>query len=142
MRIQHLNHSTYQHQYHIVWGTRARRKILQSYVLPELKKSLYEVTKKYPTLWIETINTDLDHVHLQIEIPSNITVSDAVGKLKAMSSRHLRARFKFIREIYLEKDGIWSVGFFSSTVGLNEEKIRKYIEWQGKKDKPQRLRLF
>ena len=142
MRIQHLNHSTYQHQYHIVWGTRARRKILQKYVLPELKKSLYEVCTKYPTLRIESMNTDQDHVHIQIEIPSNIAVSDAVSKLKANSSRRLKSKFKFIREIYLEKDGIWSVGYFSSTVGLNEDIIRKYIEWQGKKDKPQRLRLF
>lgn len=141
MRIQHLNHSAYQHQYHIVWNTRGRRKILQSYVLPELKKSLYSVCKQYPTLWILEMNTDQDHVHIQIEIPPNISVSDAVSKLKAISSRHLRSRFKFIREIYLEK-GVWSVGYFSSTIGLGEERIRKYIEWQGRKDKPQRLRLF
>ena len=142
MRTRHLNHSTYQHQYHIVWGTKGRRKILKAYVLPELKKSLYEVVKKYPTLWIETCNTDEDHIHIQMEIPPNIAVADAVSKLKSHSSRLLRKKFKFIREIYLEKDGIWSVGYFSSTVGLNEEKIRRYIEWQGKKDKPQTSRLF
>lgn len=142
MRIQHLNHSTYQHQYHVVWGTRYRRKILKPYVLRELKKSFFATIKQYPTLWIASMNTDEDHVHLQIEIPPNITIADAVGKLKAHSSRHLRQTFKFIREIYLEKDGIWSVGYFSSTVGLNEAQIRRYIEWQGRKDKPQKLRLF
>ena len=88
------------------------------------------------------MNVDEDHVHVQIEIPPNITVSDAVRKLKSESSSHLVKRFKFIREIYLEKDGIWSVGYFSSTVGLNETHIKKYIEWQGRKDKPQRSRLF
>ena len=142
MRVQALNHSTYQHQYHIVWGTKYRRKILKPYVLLELKKCLFALIKKYPTLRIENMNTDDDHVHLQIEIPPNITVSDAVGKLKAISSRHLRTKFKFIREIYLEKDGIWSVGYFSSTIGLNEAQIKKYIEWQGRKDKPQKSRLF
>jgi putative transposase len=111
-------------------------------VLRELKKSLYATVKKYPTLWIESLNTDEDHVHLQIEIPPNIAVSDAVGKLKAASSRHLRTKFKFIREIYLEKDGIWSVGYFSSTVGLNEQNVRRYIEWQSRKEKPQKARLF
>jgi len=80
------------------------------------------------------MNTDEDHVHLQIEIPPNIAVSDAVGKLKAASSRHLRTKFKFIREIYLEKDGIWSVGYFSSTVGLNESQVKRYIQWQSRKD--------
>ena len=142
MRIQSLNHSTYQHQYHIVWGTKYRRKILKPYVLAELKKSIYQTVKKYPTLWIEALNTDQDHVHLQIEIPPNIAISDAVSKLKSASSRHLRSKFKFMRDIYLEKDGIWSVGYFSSTVGLNEEKVRRYISWQSKKDVPQRSRLF
>ena len=142
MRVQNLNHSTYQHQYHIIWGTKYRRKILKPYVLTELKKCLYATVKKFPTLHIENLNTDEDHVHLQIEIPPNITVSDAVGKLKAYSSRHLRTRFKFIRDIYLEKDGIWSVGYFSSTVGLNEVHVRKYIAWQGKKDVPQKSKLF
>jgi putative transposase len=98
--------------------------------------------KKYPTLWISTMNTDEDHVHIQIEIAPNTAVADVVGKLKAYASRHLRQKFKFIREIYLEKDGIWSVGYFSSTIGLNEEQIKRYIVAQGKKDKPQRSRLF
>jgi len=111
-------------------------------VLLELKKILYATVKKYPTLWIETLNTDDDHIHVQIEIPPNIAISDAVGKLKSASSRYLRSKFKFIREIYLEKDGIWSVGYFSSTIGLNETRIRQYIAWQDKKDKPQKLRLF
>ena len=115
---------------------------MKPYVLTELRKVFFGTLKKYPTLWIEKLNTDEDHVHVQIEIPSNITVSDAVGVLKSASSKHLRQRFKFIREIYLEKDGIWSVGYFSSTVGLNEEQVKRYIEWQGRKDKPQRARLF
>lgn len=142
MRLRHLNHSTYQHQYHVIWGTKYRYKILKPYVLTELKKSLYETVRKYPTLWIEALNTDEDHVHIQIEIAPNTTVSEAVGKLKSNSSRDLRKRFKFIREIYLESDGIWSVGYFSSTIGLNETQIRQYIAWQGKKDKPQKSRLF
>jgi putative transposase len=142
MRIRRLNHSTYQHQYHIVWGTKGRRKIIKDYVLAELKHSFYETCKKYPTLWIEACNANDDHVHLQIEIPPNIAVSDAVSKLKSLSSHALQKRFKFIRDMYLEKDGIWSVGYFSSTVGLDEARIRRYIDWQGKQDKPQKSRLF
>ena len=137
-----MNHSTYQHQYHIVWGTKYRRKFLKPYVLIELRKSLYATVKKYPTLWIETLNTDEDHVHLQIEIAPNTLVSDAVGTLKKESSKHLRSRFKFIRQIYLDKDGIWSVGYFSSTVGLNEMTVKRYIEWQDKKERPRTARLF
>lgn len=85
------------------------------------------------------MNANDDHVHLQIEIPPSIVISDAVSVLKSSSSFHLKKKFKFIREMYLEKDGIWSVGYFSSTVGLNEAQIGRYIAWQGKHDKPQKL---
>ena len=143
MQTRHLNHSTYKLQYHIVWGTKYRRKWLKEYVKAELKASLYETCKKYPTLFIQAINTDEDHVHVQMEIPPSVAVSDAVQKLKGASSLAIRKRFKFIREIYLEKDGIWSVGYFVSSIGLNEATIKKYIEWQDKKEsQPQTTKLF
>ena len=133
MRTRNLNHSTYQHQYHIVWGTKYRRKILKDYVKSELIKSISDVTKKYPTLFVLAINVDQDHVHIQIEIPPNISVSKAVQAIKIMSTIRIRKKFKFIRELYLE-NSIWSVGYFSSTLGLNESQIKKYINNQGKND--------
>lgn len=141
MRIQHLNHSTYQLQYHIVWGTKYRKKYLKPYVKAELLHSFYATCTKYPTLYIQTVNTDQDHVHLQIEISPNVRVSDAVQKLKSNSSFYLKKTFKFIREMYVE-DSIWSVGYFVSSIGLNEHQIKKYIQYQGKTEKPQTLRLW
>lgn len=142
MRIQSLNHSMYELQYHIVWGTRYRRKWLKEYVKQELLHSLYGTAKKFPTLHIVTVNTDQDHVHLQIEIPPNICIADAVRELKSRSSLHLQKKFKFIREMYLEKDGIWSVGYFVSSIGMDEARIRTYIEHQGEQEKPQTATLF
>jgi len=126
MRTRNLNHSTYQHQYHIVCGTKYRKKILKDYVKAELIESICGITKKYPTLFVLAINVDKDHVHLQIEIPPNISVSKAIQTIKSISSLHLRKHFKFIRELYLE-NSIWGVGYFSSTIGLNESQIKKYI---------------
>ena len=142
MRTMRLNHSTYKLQYHIVWGTKYRYQWLKPYVLTELRNSFRETLKKYPTLHIFENNSDADHVHLQIEIPPNVTIADAVSALKSRSSLDLKRKFKFIREMYLDKDGIWSVGYFVSSVGLNEEQVKKYIEWQGKKEQPQKQRLF
>ena len=133
MRIRSLNHSTYQIQYHLVWGTRYRRKYMKEYTKQELRKYLYRATKKYPTLHIFSFNTDDDHVHIQIEIPPNLSVAAVVQRLKSESSAILKKQFKFIREMYLD-GSIWSVGYFVSTVGLNEEMIKKYIASQGKKD--------
>jgi putative transposase len=134
--MRSLNHSAYQHQYHIVWGTKYRRKYLKEYVKDEFLRSLYATVKKYPTLYVFIANIDNDHVHLQIEIPPNIAVARVVQQLKIDSSIALKRRFKFIREMYLDAS-IWSVGYFSSTIGLNEDQIKRYIEYQGKKDLPE-----
>lgn len=111
------------------------------FIIPSVKQELLQIVygtiKKYPTLHIFTINTNRDHVHIHMEIPPSIPISSVVQKLKATSSFYLRKRFKFIKEAYLEKEGIWSVGYFVSSVGLNEKQIRKYIEWQDKRDVPQ-----
>jgi len=140
MKIRNLCHSCYQHQYHIVWGTKYRRKYLKDYVKFELEKNLKEILKEYPTLDLVMINTNQDHVHLQIEISPDISVAAVVRILKSKSSFAIKKKFKFIREIYLD-GSIWSVGYFSSTVGLNEKTISKYIQWQGKQDSPQNLNL-
>ena len=134
MRIRNLNHSKYQIVYHIVWGSRYRRKYIKEYVKQELRKYLFEATKKYPTLFISAFNTNDDHVHLQIEIPPNLAISAVVQRLKSESSAVLKQKFKFIRDMYLD-GSIWSVGYFVSTIGLNEEMIKKYIANQGKKDR-------
>jgi putative transposase len=142
MRVRSLNHSMYELQYHIVWGTKYRRKWLKPYTKVELEKSFKETEKKYPSLHIDAMNTDEDHVHVQIEIAPSIAIADAVRALKNRSSLHMQKKFKFIREMYLEKDGIWSVGYFVSSIGMDEEKIRRYIEHQGQQEKPQTVRLF
>ena len=134
MRIRNLNHSKYQIEYHIVWITRYRIKYIKEYTKQELRKYLHRATKKYPTLHISTFNTDEDYVHLQIEIPPNLSVAVVVGRLKSESSAVLKQKFKFIRNMYLD-GSIWSVGYFVSTIGLNDEVIRKYIANQGKADR-------
>lgn len=138
----HLNHSTYQLQYHIVWGTKYRYKWLKDYVKAELRKSFQDTCKRHPDIHLFETNTDEDHVHIQIEIPPSVPISDAVKVLKGASSSHLKKKFKFIKEMYLERDSIWSVGYFVSSVGLNEEQVKKYIQYQGKKEKPQKTKLF
>ncbi len=140
MRIRSLNHSTYQHQYHIVWGTRYHREILKDYTREPLAISIKKTLEKYPTLYLIKVNVGGTHVHIQLEIPPNIPVCKAVQVIKQNSSIHLKKRFKYIRELYLE-GSIWSVGYFSSTIGLNEEIIKRYIDQQGDDDlsKPSKL---
>lgn len=140
MRTRKLNHSVYQHQYHLVWGTRYRRPFIKQYVKDELLIYIKRIVAKYPTLHLIEVNTDKDHIHLQIEIPPNLTVSTVVQRIKSESSVPLKKRFPFIKEMYLD-EGVWSVGYYSSTVGLNEKTIQEYIKYQQREEKPTQFKL-
>jgi len=63
-----------------------------------------------------------------------MSVSIAVNIIKSNTSAALKKRFKFLKKVYLDEKGIWSVGYFVSTVGVNEAIIRKYIRLQSKED--------
>jgi putative transposase len=134
MRLIKAAHSVYRTQYHIVWVTRYRRKILNEGVKKYLEMKLREALKYYPDWEFIEIGIDVDHVHLHMVIPPKYAVSEVVEILKKNTSRHLSTKFRFLKEVYRDNGGIWSKGFFVSTVGINEAVIRKYVQMQGEED--------
>ena len=140
MRIQSLAHSVYQHQYHVVWGTKYRRKWIKEYAKKELLACLFALAKKHPEIWISEVNTDEDHIHLQIEIPPDVSVAAVVQMLKSETSKYIQKKFKYVREMYID-GSIWSVGYFSSTIGLNESQVKKYIQHQGRQEGPKAMKF-
>ena len=69
-----------------------------------------------------------------VTIPPKYSVSSIVGKIKANTSREVRLRFDEVKKIYWRKE-FWSLGYFSSTVGITEEVIKRYVKLQEKMDK-------
>ena len=135
MKLHKQAHTGYKTQYHIVWVTRFRRKILVGGIESYLRIKLEEVRKFYPDWNYVEIGVDRDHIHLHMIIPPKYAVSDAVETMKKNTSRALREKFsRFLGKVYWDGGGIWSKGFFVSTVGINEEIIRRYIQMQGEED--------
>ena len=135
MKLHKQAHTVYKTQYHIVWVTRFRRKILVGGIESYLRIKLEEVRNFYPDWNYVEIGVDRDHIHLHMIIPPKYAVSDAVETMKKNTSRALREKFsRFLGKVYWDGGGIWSKGFFVSTVGINEEIIRRYIQMQGEED--------
>ena len=115
--------------------TRFRRKILKKGIERYLRKKLEEVRKFYPDWYFEEIGIDQDHVHIHMVIPPRYSVSKAVNVMKSNTSRALRKKFShFLKKVYWDGGGIWSKGYFVSTVGIDEEIIRRYVQMQGEED--------
>jgi len=90
-----------------------------------------------PTVEILSMNHDKDHIHILVSIPPKFRVSDVVRYIKSQSGRLMKRRYLYMRKAYYGRDGIWSDGYFVSTVGVNEQVIKKYIERQGQEDNGQ-----
>lgn len=138
MKYFRQSHAVYHTEYHIVWIPRFRRKILVSGIADYLITKLDEIRKWYPDVVFLERNIQPDHVHILILIPPKYSVSSIVNIIKSNTSKALKQKFPFLtKRVYLDNGPIWSVGYFVSTVGVNERIIRRYIQIQDKEDSGQ-----
>lgn len=93
-------------QYHIVWVTRYRRKILVEGVAVYLRMKLWEVQKYYSDRHFTEIGIDKDHVHVHMVILPKYSVSFVVETMKKNTSRRLRKKFRFLDKVYWDRGGI------------------------------------
>ena len=136
------NHCVYLCDYHLVFATKYRRDCITTEIWKHLYQKLLEITAHYPKLYVKEANHDVDHVHLLISIPPQMRVCDAVRLIKTNTARHIKERFPILKQYYWGSDGMWSDGYFVSTVGVNADIIKRYIEKQGALDTAQQTTLF
>ena len=134
MQIRLSAHGAYYHQFHIAWIPKYRRRILKGRLKKFIEKRLFDVERYYPNIEIERLSIQEDHLPLVIVIPPKYSVSRVVGEMEANTSREVQKRFQWIRKIYWHGE-FWSPGFFSSTVGIDEEVIKRYVGFQERMDK-------
>ena len=137
MEYKKQAHAVYYAQYHIVISTKYRRKVLKAGMGDYLKRKVLQVSKFQPEIEIIEVNTDLDHIHLLVSIPPKFSVSEVVKMIKAHTGTAMRKKFPFLDKVYWGINGIWSLGYFVSTVGINEKTIRRYVQKQGEEDSGQ-----
>ena len=93
------SHTQYDIQYHIVWITKYRYKILNgkiAYRLRELIRQRCEARN------IQIIKGSIsrDHVHMLVSCPPNISVAQMMQYLKGRSSKKLQEEFPILKRKY------------------------------------------
>ena len=137
MKYRKQGHAVYYAQYHIVLCARYRRNIFRKSMGEYLKKASLGISRVYPDIVIKEANCDEDHIHLLMSVPPKRAISWVVNVLKSNTARLMRKKYPFLKKLYPRKAGIWSAGYFVSTVGVNEQVIAAYIRHQGKEDQGQ-----
>ena len=136
-----LSHAKWDCKYHIVWIPKYRKKRIYGDIRRYLGEILHKLANQTEYV-IEEGHLMPDHVHILISIPPKYAVSKVVGFIKGKSAIMIARRFNG-RQRNFTGEKFWAKGYFATTVGLEEQVVRKYIRHQETDDRRRdQLELF
>ena len=133
-RFKKLSHTLYERKYHIVMCPKYRHRIFKDEIAEYTKQQMYSLCRQKDLVEVLELNILADHIHLVVSIPPKYSVSAIMGYLKGKLSIRLFQKYERLGKRYWGQH-LWSRGYCVSTVGLDEDKIRKYVKWQETKEK-------
>ena len=126
-------------KHHVVWIPKCRQKKMFGSLRKFLVEIFHDLARQKERRIAEG-HVCIDHVHLLIEIQAKYSVSQIVGFIKGKSA--IARNFMGKRQNFTGQS-FWARGYFVSTVGRNEETIKKYIQQQEKENRRlEHLELF
>ena len=127
------SHTVYDIEYHFVWTTKYRYKILGGAISTRLREVLRQGCQAHGMTIIRG-NISRDHVHMMLSCPPTIAPSKIMQLLKGRSSKILQEEFAELKKRYWGQH-LWATGYFCRTVGaITDEIIKEYIENQPDED--------
>jgi putative transposase len=129
-----LSHVVYQCAYHIVWCPKYRYRILRGNVARFVEHNIRALCE-WKKADVMELSVQEDHVHLVVSIPPKVSISELLGILKGKTAIKLLKSYPGMREKPYWGSHFWSRGYCVSTIGLDEEKIRRYVKYQEQREK-------
>jgi len=129
---QSLSHTKWECKYHLTWIPKFRKKELYGDLRKHIGEAIREMAHRSGSEVLEG-HLMSDHVHMLVSIPPKYAVSQVVGYIKGKTAIHI-ARELFGRKRNFTGEEFWARGYHVSTIGRNEEAVRKYIKEQEKED--------
>jgi putative transposase len=127
-----LSHSKWDCKYHVVFVPKGRKKELYGKIRKFLGPVFRELAQQRGSTILEGHMVQ-DHVHMLIKIPPKYAVAEVVGYMKGKSAIAVARQFGG-RKKNFNGERLWARGYAASTVGFEEEQIRKYIQNQEQLD--------
>lgn len=130
MENHSLSHTTWECVYHVVWIPKYRRRALCGEARGEVGEMLRSLVDHMEGVEIVEGSTCSDHVHICLRVAPKHSASGIVGRLKGKCSILLHERRPEWRAITGRDRAMRARGCYVSSVGPNEEAVRRYIRTQ------------
>ena len=122
-------------RYHIVFVPKYRRKSIYGTLRRDVGKILRDLCRQTGVELIEGYAMK-EHIHMLLMIPPKYSVANTVGFLKGKSAIRIFRDYLQVKRNFTGRH-FWARGYCVSTVGFDEEVIRKYIRNQEVEEKRQ-----
>ncbi len=133
-KYKKLSHVVYKCEYHIVWAPKYRFRILTG----EIKKLVEEDIKmlcEWKRCEVQDMSVKNDHNHLVVSIPPKVSISEMMGILKGKLAIKLFKSYPKMKQKPYWGNHFWARGYFVSTVGIDEDVIKRYVKYQEEEEK-------
>lgn len=138
---ERLQHTLWECQYHVAFIPQYRRKVLVEALRKDLGAVFRELARQ-KACRIEEGHLRPDHVPMLVSMPPKPAGAAIVGYLKGKSAIHIARTYQGRSRNCLGAS-FWARGYFVSTVGRDEAKIREYMRNQEQEDiRLDQLKLF
>ena len=117
----------YQANYHLIWATKYRRKVLLGSVEVRLEEVLKTIATTHGFQLLAAKVHHGDHIHVFVSARPKLCIPEMVRVLKCNSAKLLFEEFPEIR-LQLWGGHLWSEGYAVRTAGVvTSAKIEEYI---------------
>lgn len=112
---------------HLVWVTKYRYKVLEGDIKKRCRELLIQICDAEDVRILSGV-VSTDHVHMHVEYPPSVKVSDLVKRLKGRTSRLLQREYPMLEKRYWGKH-LWAIGYGAwSTGNITEEIVEEYLK--------------
>ena len=133
-KYRKLSHVVYRCEYHIIWVPKYRFRILTG-VIKEMLENDIRMLCEWKSCDVEELSIQQDHIHLLVSVPPKVSVSELMGTLKGKLAIKLFKSYPRLKQKPYWGNHFWARGYFVSTVGIDEDKIRRYVKYQEQEER-------
>ena len=112
---------------HLVWVTKYRYPVLKGDIQERCRELIIQICDTEDIEIIKGV-VSKDHVHMLIEYPPKISISNLVKRLKGRTSRLLQKEYPKLKKRYWGRH-FWAIGYGAWTAGnITDKMIKEYLE--------------
>ena len=127
MDYRYGSHTVYNIEYHFVWVTKYRYKVLSGDVALRVRELVRQSCEAFEIRILSGV-VSKDHVHVFVSASPTMAPSEIVRRLKGRTASKLFEEFPKLKKRYWGRH-FWARGYFCATAGqVTDEMIQTYLE--------------